>query len=373
MASRSAKMQVRVEKDEYGLPVVSWVDPQREYKSALLVFRWTSFPNYAARCWIGIDDSTAEPLFSFRHDKYNDRVAIETPLSNVVGFSLHTLSELFDKGTTPKPSQGKDVENYRDHLVLVADLKKACINGLPPFLPLTSTIASRIEVMELHAALTEAFLVNIDALKPALAARQKKWKQEQRNQKWNALLKPPIISGGRKFVNVWKREQSSDGGSIIYPANGECSFGSYFEKQEGSARAILFKHIFERKRHGVAERWMANGAFWICGASDTHYPELVRFSRANTEEITGGYKPRKLFQAVRLFNGGELQLPPAYLAAPDARIDASTLILCLEFSDGELMPLTHAPVSEKAGVEKLRGQLEYFFSGEGEGASKIVL
>jgi hypothetical protein len=377
MAARDVHLQVHVEKDEYGLPVVSWVEPRREHRTTLLVFSWEAFPYYNARCWIHVDAQSGEAMFVHHHEGdfkgKNSPPMIGSHLSDLTGFSLHSLEELYGNGAMPLPKSHPEVDTYRDDLVVGANFARAWIPGGPTLMPLTITTAPRSDVMRLHSALTEAFVINAEAVRRALAARGERQRDARIEERWKAFLKAPVLSGGRKFVNLWERSQSKESEPLINPADGESLFGLFKDSQEGAVRFVLYRHVFERRRQGVAERWMVSNAFWIHDSSHYRHPDLIEVLYTTLEGRTRAYKPRKLFKAARVFGGNELRLPPAYLAAPDVRIDASTLILCLEFADGELLPLTHAPASERASVERLRGQMEYVFAGAGNGGSNVVL
>lgn len=371
-------MQVDVGNNKHGLPVVSWVEPYRQYKS-ILFFHWTIFPKYRACCLIDIDDSTGEPLFVLRHErlhkKWWGKTRSKTPLSNLASFSLHSLHELCGNGELPLPQMSRypDIEQYRDLLVLVADLKQPASPDLPPVFPLTATTASRVELMALHAKLTDTFLLNPNALKSALTARQEKQNQVTAEKKGKRWIKPPVISGGRKFVKLWNPWKFKPEGTSVVRGDDGSQTGYIQDTRENNARAVRYWHYFERQRGGATERWMARCVLWIHAPSDPQHPKLIQFVRSTLDKTTGAFKPRELFKAVRLFNGSELQLPQDYFSAPDVRINASTLILCLEFSDGELLPLTYAPASERESVETLYKQMEYVFAGEGNGGPTIVL
>jgi hypothetical protein len=379
MAAQVIGMHVHVARDTYGLPVVSWVEPRREYRTTLLVFSWEALPEYNARCWIDVDNRTGDFIFMLRHDGDHNKKGMPpmsgTPLSNIAGFSLHTATELYGDGVTPipKPVQHPDATTYRDDLVLVADLKQRRGQGLPLILPLALTTAARSDVMALHATLTEVFLVNADALKPGLKKRHEQWKREYLETRWKGRVKPPILSGGRKFVNSTASQTADPSDSEIRAAIDKLPFGIFTERTQNGSHVVQYWHFFERRRNGAVERWMCGNSLQIFEPSGELCPDLICFSHKGLGRRSDAYKPRELFKGVRVFSGNELQLPPAYLAAPDVRIDASTLILCLEFADGELLPLTQAPASDRAGVERLRGQMEYVFSGMGSGGGHVVL
>jgi hypothetical protein len=126
-------LSIRIEQDEYGLPVVSWVEPKHIH-TTFLGLNTDYFTKHRCKCWIGINTYTGMPVFVYQDEKVHGKKGMPpvsaAPFDDLTGFSLHTSTDLYCDGETSLPVAKKAGANYRDDLVLTAELGP--VDGLPP-------------------------------------------------------------------------------------------------------------------------------------------------------------------------------------------------------------------------------------------------
>lgn len=344
-------MKIHVADNLADFPQVQWYE-QRLH----LGFFWNSTRVYKAHC--GIAYLAKENTFEFYHWHASHKYMINVPFDIIQGFGLATSTELHQRGDTAMPSKSPEY-TYRDPLVLYAQYSKPSNGNM--ILPLTFTSATRAEVMGLHGILTQVFIVDRLSLQNAARAVVRDTMSQHEAKKRAALIGEPFGFAGRRFVPL-----RSLGEPEIKPGEdplaGEASLPEewnipepYFDLQRRFTKigVLSFADLVRR-----GDKLFKPGkivSFFDSTAREK--ADMIHVALLSEKEIWEAHKPYAELKDVVVLSGDDIAIPPIYLPFPDVLIDRSTRVLCIEFHDGTILPLTQSAPELALDFQQVRDGL----------------
>jgi hypothetical protein len=352
-------MRIRIADDLADAPQVQWVEP-RLHRG----FLWNSTREYAASCraehW---GDDKGEDAYQFCHKHQADGLDVNVPLDNIQGFGFATSTELYQSGSARTASAAPEY-TYRDPFVLYAQYTRPSRSG-KMFMPLTFTSASKAEVVGLHGILTQIFIVQRPALKIAVrdaALREiEALNRERLRDRRAKVLQPSLEFEGRRFVHLHFLP-------AIEPEEGEEPVNREARPSEGwnVPEAVIdrqrrFRKIASCGFQDLVRRgeslFMIGKIIDFMDETAFEHADMIMVTMFAEDGIFHAYKPRETLKDIVVLSGADLAIPPAYMPYPDVAVDRSTRVLCAEFSDGEILPITQSDPALLLDFDKLRAEL----------------
>lgn len=384
-------MDIERKASAYGLPVVTWEEPRAATRRFLPFLLWERRRTWTVSSSLSVDvqvgdhgDGRPYRAFLIKREGKNDPKPVGAILEDVTGFSLHTANELYESGVLKRP----DKDNYRDELVLVADVSTA--QGQ---FALTYTSASRSDVMRLHGLLTDVFIKRRAELVEGIGRAVERYRtgdvagameHVQRN-----LVPPDFEHAGRRFVAVRAQARAGGGEGMVFDARPATRVRVRVRGQHAGgpsmpmafARAVFIAQGGDPSVNFPADesaphmgRWettceVSLASVLACGA----LVEVcqVRWDRKGTLEVVATKLPGDL-RGFLVMDGTEISLPEAFHVVDGMAWDVRTAAVFAMFEGGALLPVCFGFSHERADLEAVRATLIATFVSAHGAASKVI-
>lgn len=364
-------LSVKRTTDERGFPVVSWEEPRAEPG-----FFWRKSFWRHMKVFVAINAD--EVYLMQRMDKESgvQEHLVGVPFDTVTGFSIRSSSELYRDGDAPLPHRNAKQDDYRDELVLIAELNRPSRGGTM-FLPLTLTTATHAEVTNLHGVLTQEFIANRRALTTKIEERQKVLRREQSSKQGEEskarYLKPSFKHGGRRYVGLIHNAEEFKKAPELRESYSKFSLYAVDDTVKPAALAnpsqphVGVKSVIMTGGDGL-KVWLSSGAVRLVTIRTVDKSEVTaRFIGMRFEKDTGTWDSFKLPEDLSRFtiaSCGDINVPQTYLLAQNMIADRSVSMVLAEFKDGEILPVCFGFTHEVAYLEAIKEKLtEIFLQG----------
>lgn len=342
-------MQPRVADNLGHFPQVTWNEPRLE--RGLL---WNRRRTYRAACGVEYRDYEETYQFRFWRDEPDRRDAgiAGVPIDLVQGFGIATADELYRSGAAGVSTK-PDEYAYRDALVLYAQFASPWKGHA--FLPMTYTSATKAQVMALHAVLTEVFIIQRPALLKAAQAAALQQRQEKREH----LVGTSAAFAGQRFVPLQALPYADAAKANVSPAVSGEAWNVPEPYVTGARFGQLGSVSFGDLVRGKDRLFRVGKVITVLDPAnrDKAKAGMIHFALFAAADIREAHRPRVELKDVRVLSGADITIPPDYLPFPDVVIDGATRVLCAEFTDGALLPMTQSVPGLALDFEKVRATL----------------